>query len=224
MVSERREFARLLRSQATKAEEILWRRLRGSRFDDAKFRRQVPFDRFIVDFYCHAAKLAVGSTASSTNGSPTTTRNGRAFWRRGDSASLLRQRRGRGRSGLRAGADTRGVTVAHPIEARGPHPCPSPERERGSRASEGRADVFLEVGEPILNSPCDAGTHRMVGPRRAQASAVLRPTRGGRNDDLPRRSEGRLPPRLAIPLDEPSADRRADGFKAFRRHACKMAT
>ena len=59
MVSERREFARLLRSQATKAEEILWRRLRGSRFDDAKFRRQVPFDRFVVDFYCHAAKLAI---------------------------------------------------------------------------------------------------------------------------------------------------------------------
>ena len=35
----------------------------------------------------------------------------------------------------------------------------------------------FEVGEPILNSPYDAGTHRMVGPRRAQASAVLRPTR-----------------------------------------------
>ncbi len=29
---------------------------------------------------------------------------------------------------------------------------------------------------------------------------------------------------ISIPLDEPSADRKADGFKAFRRHACKMAT
>ena len=27
-----------------------------------------------------------------------------------------------------------------------------------------------------------------------------------------------------IPLDEPSDDRKADGFTAFRRHACKMAT
>ncbi len=43
----------------TRAEEILWQRLRGSRFDGAKFRRQVPFGRFVVDFYCHAAKLVV---------------------------------------------------------------------------------------------------------------------------------------------------------------------
>ena len=59
MAAERREFARVLRKQPTKAEDILWRRLRGSRFHGAKFRRQVPFDRFVVDFYCHAAKLVV---------------------------------------------------------------------------------------------------------------------------------------------------------------------
>ena len=59
MVAKRREFARLLRSQPTKAEDILWRSLGGSRFHGAKFRRQVPFDRFVVDFYCHAAKLAI---------------------------------------------------------------------------------------------------------------------------------------------------------------------
>jgi very-short-patch-repair endonuclease len=51
--------ARLLRKQSTKAEDILWERLRGSRFHGAKFRRLVPFDRFVVDFYCHAAKLVV---------------------------------------------------------------------------------------------------------------------------------------------------------------------
>jgi very-short-patch-repair endonuclease len=34
-------------------------RLRGLRFHGAKFRRQVPFDRFVVDFYCHASKLVV---------------------------------------------------------------------------------------------------------------------------------------------------------------------
>jgi very-short-patch-repair endonuclease len=59
MALERREFARALRKQPTKAEDILWRCLRGSRFHGAKFRRQVPFDRFVVDFYCHAAKLVV---------------------------------------------------------------------------------------------------------------------------------------------------------------------
>ena len=57
MVSERREFARNLRKQNTRAEDILWERLRASRFHGAKFRRQVPFDRYVVDFYCHAAKL-----------------------------------------------------------------------------------------------------------------------------------------------------------------------
>ena len=58
MAGERLEFARLLRKQRTKAEDILWRCLRGSRFYGAKFRRQVPFDRFVVDYYCHATKLA----------------------------------------------------------------------------------------------------------------------------------------------------------------------
>jgi very-short-patch-repair endonuclease len=39
--------------------DILWRSPRGSRFEGAKSRRQVPFDRYVVDFYCHAAKLVV---------------------------------------------------------------------------------------------------------------------------------------------------------------------
>ena len=59
MPSERTQFARALRQQMTRAEAILWERLRGSRFHGAKFRRQVPFDRYIADFYCHAAKLVV---------------------------------------------------------------------------------------------------------------------------------------------------------------------
>jgi very-short-patch-repair endonuclease len=59
MTSERIEFARTLRRQLTRAEAILWTQLRGSRFHGAKFKRQVPFDRYVVDFYCHAAKLAV---------------------------------------------------------------------------------------------------------------------------------------------------------------------
>jgi very-short-patch-repair endonuclease len=59
MAHERRQFARALRKQATKAEDILWAQLRGSRFEGAKFRRQAPFDRYVVDFYCHAAKLVI---------------------------------------------------------------------------------------------------------------------------------------------------------------------
>ncbi len=48
-----------MRKHPTHAEEILWRNLRSSRFQGAKFRRQVPFDRYVVDFYCHAAKLVI---------------------------------------------------------------------------------------------------------------------------------------------------------------------
>jgi very-short-patch-repair endonuclease len=59
MMSEGRDFARLLGKHPTRAEDILWRRLRGSRFHGAKLRRQVLFDRYVADFYCHAAKLVV---------------------------------------------------------------------------------------------------------------------------------------------------------------------
>jgi very-short-patch-repair endonuclease len=59
MAPEWREFARVLRRHPTRAEDILWKHLRGSRFEGAKFRRQLPIDRYVVDFYCHAAKLVV---------------------------------------------------------------------------------------------------------------------------------------------------------------------
>src|SRR5271165_4504579 len=85
MAPERREFARNLRKQTTRAEDILWERLRGSGFHGAKFRRQVPFDRVVVVFYCHPAKLVVDprtgirGTESSTNGFRTTTPDGLKF-------------------------------------------------------------------------------------------------------------------------------------------------
>ena len=59
MASEPHTFARRLRRASTSAEDILWARLRGSRFHGAKFRRQVPIDRYVVDFCCHAARLIV---------------------------------------------------------------------------------------------------------------------------------------------------------------------
>ncbi len=59
MTSERIHFARRLRRQPTLAEDILWAQSRGSRFHGAKLKRQVPFDRAVVDFTCHAAKLVV---------------------------------------------------------------------------------------------------------------------------------------------------------------------
>jgi len=51
--------ARKLRRQSTDAENHLWRNLRGRRLLDLKFRRQVPFGKHYLDFYCAEKKLAI---------------------------------------------------------------------------------------------------------------------------------------------------------------------
>jgi very-short-patch-repair endonuclease len=51
--------ARLLRKKATETERILWRHLRNRNFAGYKFRRQHPFDGYVLDFYCPSAKLAI---------------------------------------------------------------------------------------------------------------------------------------------------------------------
>jgi very-short-patch-repair endonuclease len=51
--------ARAMRARMTNAEQFLWQILRNRRFCGVKFRRQHPYDRFVLDFYCHDAKLAI---------------------------------------------------------------------------------------------------------------------------------------------------------------------
>ena len=51
--------ARHMRAEDTLAEKLAWRLLRNRRLLGLKFRRQVPIDSFIVDFYCHKAALVV---------------------------------------------------------------------------------------------------------------------------------------------------------------------
>ena len=48
-----------MRREPTGPERILWRHLRARRLGDFKFRRQEPFNYYIVDFYCHAARLVI---------------------------------------------------------------------------------------------------------------------------------------------------------------------
>jgi very-short-patch-repair endonuclease len=50
--------ARAMRHQPTEAEHALWQELRGGRVG-AKFRRQHPIDRYIVDFVCISSGLVV---------------------------------------------------------------------------------------------------------------------------------------------------------------------
>jgi very-short-patch-repair endonuclease len=53
------EYARQMRKAPTRAEELLWKRLRGRREDGLKFRRQEPIGPFIVDLVCHEARLVI---------------------------------------------------------------------------------------------------------------------------------------------------------------------
>ena len=50
---------RELRKDATNPEKLMWSLLRNRVLDGAKFRRQHPHKGYILDFYCHQAKLAI---------------------------------------------------------------------------------------------------------------------------------------------------------------------
>ena len=51
-------YARKLRRDMTKAEKKLWSLLRNNRLG-VKFRRQVPYGPYILDFYCVKARLVI---------------------------------------------------------------------------------------------------------------------------------------------------------------------
>ena len=51
--------ARMLRRTSTKAEQLLWNKLRNKKLNGFKFRRQHPIAGYIADFYCHEARLII---------------------------------------------------------------------------------------------------------------------------------------------------------------------
>ncbi len=60
--------ASALRRDSTLPERLLWSRLRADRLPGFKFRRQAVIDRFVVDFYCPAAKLIIEIDGVSHDG------------------------------------------------------------------------------------------------------------------------------------------------------------
>jgi very-short-patch-repair endonuclease len=52
------QFAKKLRLNMTEAELKLWQFLK-KKPNNYKFRRQHPFGKYILDFYCHRAKLVI---------------------------------------------------------------------------------------------------------------------------------------------------------------------
>jgi len=51
--------ARALRGTMTDAEQLVWYCLRRKQLGGFRFRRQHPFERFVLDFYCCEVKLAI---------------------------------------------------------------------------------------------------------------------------------------------------------------------
>jgi hypothetical protein len=60
--------ARMLRQRETRAEQLLWRKLRARQVDGWKFKRQVPHGPYILDFYCADAGLAIGQQQAPSPG------------------------------------------------------------------------------------------------------------------------------------------------------------
>jgi len=50
METQIRGYAKAMRRDATEAERLIWRHLRGHRFVGMKFRRQHPIGSYVVDF------------------------------------------------------------------------------------------------------------------------------------------------------------------------------
>jgi len=48
-----------LRENMIAAEKVLWNRINNGQIKGFRFKAQHPIDRFIVDFYCHKARLII---------------------------------------------------------------------------------------------------------------------------------------------------------------------
>ncbi|MCS6883595.1 MAG: DUF559 domain-containing protein [Chloroflexaceae bacterium] len=53
------QAARELRKTMTDAEQLLWQSLRCKQLDGFRFRKQHPIERYVLDFYCPSARLAI---------------------------------------------------------------------------------------------------------------------------------------------------------------------
>jgi very-short-patch-repair endonuclease len=62
------ELAKLLRTRMTYPEKLLWSKVRRNGLGGLHFRRQQIIAGFVVDFYCHEARLAVELDGSVHHG------------------------------------------------------------------------------------------------------------------------------------------------------------
>ena len=58
---------RTLRQNTTKAEALVWAKLRNRQIENCKFRRQYSVQSFVLDFYCPELRLAIELDGESHN-------------------------------------------------------------------------------------------------------------------------------------------------------------
>ena len=126
------QFAKHLRLNMTDAETRLWKALRAKRFENYKFRRQVPIGNFIVDFVCFQQRLIVEVDGSQHEGSAHDAR--RDVWLKVQGFRVLKF------WNVDVLKELDGVLIAileglraRPSPAPSGHPLPLGEREGGAR-------------------------------------------------------------------------------------------
>ena len=58
-IAEHKEKRRLLRSNSTPAEAVMWQILKGDKLMGVRWRRQFSIGPYILDFYCPSLKMAI---------------------------------------------------------------------------------------------------------------------------------------------------------------------
>lgn len=71
VAKNKQRLARRLRREQTDAEAVMWGLLRHRRFSDFKFRRQVPFRNYVLDFVCFERQIVIEVDGSQHANSPT---------------------------------------------------------------------------------------------------------------------------------------------------------
>ena len=54
-----KDRAKALRRTMSLPEVLLWKSIKGGAVDRLQFRKQHPVGPYVIDFYCHAAKVAI---------------------------------------------------------------------------------------------------------------------------------------------------------------------
>src|SRR3954447_2620096 len=136
------ETARRLRVEQTDAERLLWAHLRNRRLEGWKFCRQKPFGPFVLDFFCHEARLAVELDGGQHAESATSEADAlRTAWLAGQNISVIRFWNRDVLLRLRAVLETIYAAVVQQC----PHPTLS-QRERGQKLA-----VVQQFPHPTLS-------------------------------------------------------------------------